>query len=126
MFFPAPSSLSPLHSFPTRRSSDLAGLAYATSDSGPPDASDLWPGSSNGPTGLIADAVAVARRGDATRLGHLLAPMAIRYIAVPSRLAPGVGEPPALPPPASVPAALAPQVDLRPLPPPPSPPLPEN
>src|SRR5947208_4951871 len=73
MFFPAPSSLSPLHSFPTRRSSDLAGLAYATSDSGPPDASDLWPGSSNGPTGLIADAVAVARRGDTTRLGHLLA-----------------------------------------------------
>ena len=93
-----------------------AGLAYATSDSGPPDASDLWPGSSNGPTGLIADAVAVARRGDTTRLGHLLAPMAIRYVAVPSRLAPGAGSSPAFPPPASVPAALAAQIDLRQLP----------
>src|SRR5207237_760903 len=49
------------------------GLAYATSDDGPPDASNLWPGSSNGPTGLIADAVAVARGGDPTRPGHVLA-----------------------------------------------------
>jgi GT2 family glycosyltransferase len=92
------------------------GLAYATSVDGPPDASELWPGSSNGPTGLIADAVTVARRGDTTRLGHLLAPMAIRYVAVPSRLAPGAGSSPEFPPPASVPAALAAQIDLRQLP----------
>src|SRR5207245_3047259 len=54
------------------------GLAYATSRNGPPDASELWPGSSRGPTRQIADALTVARQGRTTRLGHLLAPMAIR------------------------------------------------
>src|SRR5207253_2084289 len=67
------------------------GLAYSTSRNGPPDFTDLWPGSSRGPTHLIADALTVARQGRTTRLGHLLAPMAIRYVAVPSHLVPGQG-----------------------------------
>ncbi|MDQ1372847.1 MAG: hypothetical protein QOJ09_185, partial [Actinomycetota bacterium] len=59
------------------------GLAYGTSRNGPPDATVLWPGSSNGATDLIADAVNLARTRRTTRLGHLLAPMAVRYVVVP-------------------------------------------
>lgn len=59
------------------------GLAYGTSRNGPPDATVLWPGSSGGATELIADAVNLARGRQTTRLGHLLAPMAVRYIVVP-------------------------------------------
>jgi hypothetical protein len=59
------------------------GLAYGTSRGGPPDATVLWPGSSNGATELIPDAVNLARARGTTRLGHLLAPMAVRYIVVP-------------------------------------------
>jgi hypothetical protein len=59
------------------------GLAYGTSRGGPPDATVLWPGSSNGATELMADAVNLARGRRTTRLGHLLAPMAVRYVVVP-------------------------------------------
>jgi hypothetical protein len=92
------------------------GLAYATSRNGPPDAGELWPGSSAGPTQRIADAVTVARDGRTTRLGHLLAPMAIRYIAVPRRLVPGQASSPSFPVPTDVVAGLAAQLDLRELP----------
>ena len=40
-------------------------------------------------TAVAADSVTVARRGGTTKLGHLLAPMAVRYVALPARLAPG-------------------------------------
>jgi GT2 family glycosyltransferase len=59
------------------------GLAYGTTRNGPPDATVLWPGSSKGASELIPDAVNLARARGTTRLGHLLAPMAIRYIVVP-------------------------------------------
>jgi GT2 family glycosyltransferase len=88
------------------------GLAYATSWNGASSAIDLWPGSDSGATQLIADAVTVARHDETRRLGHLLAPMAVRYVVVPTRSAPGAtGK--ALPPPADVPPALSQQVDLR-------------
>src|SRR4051794_9519220 len=50
------------------------GLAYALSRDGPPQADQLWPGSSAGATRRVASALAVARDGRTTRLGHLLAP----------------------------------------------------
>ncbi|MBW3557106.1 MAG: glycosyltransferase [Actinobacteria bacterium] len=65
-----------------------AGLAYGTSRGGTPDATSLWPASDQGATGLVADALEVARRGETSRLGHLLAPMGIRYLAVPLDAAP--------------------------------------
>jgi hypothetical protein len=82
------------------------GIAYGTSRNGPPDATVLWPGSSDGATQLIPDAVNLARRGDTARLGHLLAPMAIRYVVVPAA---GTGRSAARP----LVAALDGQVDLR-------------
>ncbi|MBV8159292.1 MAG: glycosyltransferase family 2 protein [Acidimicrobiia bacterium] len=92
------------------------GLAYALSRNGPPDADQLWPGSSTGATQRVAAALAVVRQGRTTRLGHLLAPMAIRYIAVPTRLAPGQANSPAFPVPADLSAGLVAQLDLRELP----------
>ena len=60
------------------------GVAYGTSRGGAPDATVLWPGSDDGATRLLPDAVNIARRSETTRLGHLLAPMAVRYVVVPS------------------------------------------
>ena len=89
------------------------GLAYATSRDGLPDVTELWPGSSSGATRLLADAVLLARDGSTNRLGRLLAPMAVRYVAVPSRLAPdGDGAVPR-PVPAGLVRALGAQLDLR-------------
>src|SRR5205807_10417287 len=92
------------------------GLAYSTSRNGPPEADQLWPGSSAGPTRRVGAALGVARNGRTTRLGHLLAPMAIRYIAVPTRLVPGRASSPDFPVPATVRDGLAAQLDLRQLP----------
>jgi GT2 family glycosyltransferase len=82
------------------------GIAYGTSRNGPPDATVLWPGSSDGATQLIPDAVNLARRGDTSRLGHLLAPMAVRYLVVPVAATGRLASPPLV-------AALDGQVDLR-------------
>ena len=64
------------------------GVAYGTSDGGVPDVTVLWPASSSGATGLIADALGLATKRLTTRLGAELAPMAIRYIVVVDRAAP--------------------------------------
>lgn len=69
------------------------GLAYGTSRGGPPDATVLWAGSSSGATELIADAVNLARARRTTRLGHLLAPMAVRYVVVPAGVVRGAAAP---------------------------------
>ncbi len=59
-----------------------AHTAYATSVDGVPDLTDQWPGTSRGPTRLLAQAITLARRGLTTDVGHLLAPMGVRYIVV--------------------------------------------
>ncbi|HEV7886009.1 MAG TPA: glycosyltransferase family 2 protein [Acidimicrobiales bacterium] len=92
------------------------GTAYATSRNGPPDVTDRWPGADPGTSGLIGDVLDVARTGRTTRLGHLLAPMAVRYVVVPVALAPGRagsrGRMAAPPAPDLLPA-LGSQLDLR-------------
>lgn len=89
------------------------GLSYATSRDGRLDATTTWVGGDPGPTEQVADAVAVARRRGTTRLGRLLAPMAIRYVVVPQRAAPAQADTPSLPPPADLQPALDAQVDLK-------------
>ena len=89
------------------------GLSYATSRDGPPDATVAWPAGAPGPSKVMAEAVSVARRRGTTRLGRLLAPMAVRYIVVPARAAPSAAATRPLPPPADVSAALDAQVDLK-------------
>jgi hypothetical protein len=89
------------------------GLAYASSRDGTPSLTDLWPASDQGSTGLLADSLEVARRGETSRLGHLLAPLGVRYVAVPLRAAPIRAGAPALPEPDDVLDALRAQIDLR-------------
>ncbi|HEX7167505.1 MAG TPA: hypothetical protein VF230_11050, partial [Acidimicrobiales bacterium] len=89
------------------------GLAYGTSRNGVPDATSLWPGSDDGATGLLADALGVARRGETTRLGRILGPHGVRYIAVPLRPAPSSRASAGHPPPVGVLDALRGQVDLE-------------
>jgi GT2 family glycosyltransferase len=87
-------------------------VVYATSQDGLPGITDGWPGSEDGPTQLIEDAIVLAADGQTSRLGRLLAPMAIRYVVVPSASAPrplgGVQRPV----PAQVTRTLADQLDL--------------
>ncbi|HVE94894.1 MAG TPA: glycosyltransferase [Acidimicrobiales bacterium] len=89
------------------------GLAFGTSRNGVPDFTAQLAPAVAGPSQVIADAVDVALAQRTTRLGHLLAPMAIRYVVVPQRLGPRAAQRPALEPVADIPGALAEQVDLR-------------
>ena len=91
------------------------GLAYATTEHGTPRLEDLWAGSDDGRTRLLADAFALARTGQTARLGRLLAPMGIGYVVVPERLAPAPFATEELPPPGDVVPTLIAQLDLEPL-----------
>jgi len=92
------------------------GVAYATSRDGPPDVTDLLPGPPSAATRAIAGAVRQAGRGDTSRLGRLLAPMAVRYIVVPVQLGSGDRVGRILPLPARLDQGLRAQLDLRLLP----------
>jgi hypothetical protein len=72
-------------------------------------------GSDDGATGLVADAVDLARTGQTARLGRLLAPMGIRYVVVAQRLAPAPFSTEARPTPRGFLATLDAQLDLEPL-----------
>lgn len=90
-------------------------LVYATTDNGLPALNDAWPGSAEGPTRLIADALGVARDGDTSRLGRLLAPMAIRYVVLPNAAAPRPGAGVTRPAPAELIETFDGQLDLAPV-----------
>jgi GT2 family glycosyltransferase len=90
-----------------------SGVSYAVSRNGAPEVFDLWPGSDQGATGLVADALAVARQGETTRLGRLLGPFGVRYVAVPREAAPANLREVPTQPPLGLLDALAAQVDLR-------------
>lgn len=90
-----------------------SGVGYATSDNGPPDVTELWPPTSAGASPLLATDVHLAASRLTTRLGHLLAPMAVRYIVVPAQTAAvGAGGAP-VPVPGDVVAGLDQQTDLK-------------
>src|SRR5690606_5024044 len=91
------------------------GLAYGTTDHGSPRVIDLLVGSDEGRTALIADMIELARTGQTARLGRLLAPMGIRYVAVPEQLAPAPFSSETLEVPAGLVATLDAQLDLEPL-----------
>jgi GT2 family glycosyltransferase len=91
------------------------GLTYATTDAGAPTLENLWVGSDEGPTGLLAESLDLARTGQTARLGRLLAPMGVRYLVVPERLAPDPFTTDELPVPPGVLATLEAQLDLEPV-----------
>jgi hypothetical protein len=89
------------------------GVGYATSADGPPDATNLWPPRAAGATPHLAGVLRLASARLTTRLGHLLAPMAVRYIVIPSQTAPSGSGGFAVPVPNDILAALDQQTDLR-------------
>ena len=92
------------------------GLAYATSEQGPPDARWLWNQPGPGPTADLAAAVDLARQGGTDRVGQLLAAGGVRYVVVLSALAQqivGQQTPTSLPVPADLLPALGRQLDLN-------------
>ncbi len=91
------------------------GLVYGTTDDGAPTLENLWVGSDDGPSALLADALDMASTGQTARLGRLLAPMGVRYIVVPEGLAPEPFARPDLPVPPAVQATLEAQLDLEPV-----------
>jgi hypothetical protein len=81
-----------------------------------PAVADLWPATSGDGSRRLGDVLSVAVDGETTRLGALLAPLGVQYVAVPLRLAPS-DETPRSPAAAQatdeVVAALAEQLDLE-------------
>jgi len=71
------------------KSSD--GISYGLSRDGAGDARVLWAAPEQDADRMLGRALAVARAGDTSRLGHLLAPIGVRYVALIGRLAPGNG-----------------------------------
>ncbi|MEY2425424.1 MAG: hypothetical protein QOI61_996 [Actinomycetota bacterium] len=89
------------------------GLAYGTSRNGLGTLSDRWAPPRAGSSRVLGDAIKVALNGRTTRLGHLLGPMAVRYVVVPRRVGPKAAGRTILSPSRDVAGALAEQVDFR-------------
>jgi GT2 family glycosyltransferase len=95
------------------------GLAYATSEDGPPAAGNRWAPASPGPAAVMAQDIELATEGRTSQLGRLLAPEAVRYVVVVESLAPEIeGTPPSqsFPAPANLVPALLQQTDLAEVP----------
>jgi GT2 family glycosyltransferase len=88
-------------------------VSYATSNQGLPRVEDLWPTASPQSSARLASALNLARSGDTTRLGQLLAPMGVRYLVVPDQLVPVPFSAVRHPAPASLKESLAEQLDLE-------------
>jgi len=89
------------------------GVEYATTRNGLPDVTSAWPGTAHGATQVFRQEVGLARAGQTTQLGHLLAPTAVRYLVVVQRSAPSSATGTTRPPPDDVLQGLAAQTDLR-------------
>jgi GT2 family glycosyltransferase len=72
-------------------------LSYTASTSAVPGVADLWPATSTGASTRLGQALDLALDHETTRLGRLLAPMGVQYVAVPQRLAPSDETPRAAP-----------------------------
>ena len=90
-------------------------VAYAATEGGIPTVLDRFPGPPTGASPLLADSVRIAEQRRTNRLGHLLAPMGVRYLVLPERVAPAatVGS---VAVPADLSDALGQQLDLREIP----------
>jgi len=86
------------------------GIGYGLTRDGPGDARSLWAAPQDAADDQLADALIVARGGETARLGHLLATIGIRYVAVVSRAGPGHGA--VIPADATLADALTRQLDL--------------
>ena len=71
-------------SLPMASQGSEGGLVFATSLDGLPSAGQLWVSSRPGEAPLVASDLRWADDGQTTALGHLLAPLAVRYVVVQS------------------------------------------
>jgi hypothetical protein len=65
------------------------GTGYVLTRNGAGDATELWRAPAHTADNLVGEAVNLASSRRTERLGHLIAPMSVRYVALPSRLGPG-------------------------------------
>ena len=73
------------------------GIGYGLSRNGPPDARALWPAPGGRAGAVVHDAVGLLATARTARLGHVLAPLGVRYVVVIDRAAPGAHPVHALP-----------------------------
>jgi len=95
-------------SLPLASEGSVDGVAFATSLGGLPTAAQLWAPAPSAMSSLVASDLRWAAEGETTALGHLLAPVAVRYVVVPA----GAGASPAL---GQLVAGLGRQADLVPV-----------
>jgi len=69
------------------------GLSFTTAQSATPGLEALWPATGAGSTDRIGAALELAVGHRTSRLGRVLAPMGVQYIAVPTALAPSSASP---------------------------------
>jgi GT2 family glycosyltransferase len=64
------------------------GLAYTAVDASAPGVADLWPATGLGSSRRLGEALRLAAAGQTSKLGRVLAPMGVQYVAVPRAMAP--------------------------------------
>jgi hypothetical protein len=64
------------------------GLSYTARDAAVPGVADLRPATGLGSSGRLGEALRLAVDGQTSKLGRVLAPMGVQYVAVPRALAP--------------------------------------
>ncbi len=89
------------------------GFGYATSFDGLPDTTDLWPARPGGSTPVLAADLRLVAARSTTKLGHLLAPLAVRYIVVPNHMGPSGSGAATVPTPGRLLQGLGQQTDLQ-------------
>jgi hypothetical protein len=89
------------------------GIGLAASYNGEPGLGDLWITGRRGAVPVLASDLRLVENQLTTKLGHLLAPAAVRYIVVPNHNAPTGSGAAAVPVPASLLAGLPLQTDLQ-------------
>jgi hypothetical protein len=89
------------------------GIGFATSDNGEPGVTDEWITTQAGASPALAADLRLVQNGLTTRFGHLLAPMAVRYVVVPSHNGPAGSGAVAVPTPGALLTGLLLQTDLE-------------
>jgi GT2 family glycosyltransferase len=64
------------------------GLSYTALGAAMPGVADLWPATGLGSSDRLGEALRLASAGQTSKLGRMLAPMGVQYVAVPHGLAP--------------------------------------
>ncbi|MFN8037083.1 MAG: glycosyltransferase [Acidimicrobiia bacterium] len=88
------------------------GTGWALARNGPGDTRDLWPTPATGGDDVVAESIDLLTSARTNRFGRLVAPMGVRYVAVPAAAATTPSGPAAT---AALRRALSGQLDLVPL-----------